>query len=109
MSTHKKYLTSRQKGKKSEQAFYDYMRYRGWTLYKQPLPKNRNNSKDIFNVFDYLCMKEDQIKLVQVKSSKEGQRAGVRKIKKWSSVNNITFKNMEVWCKINNKWDIIII
>jgi hypothetical protein len=54
-------------------------------------------------------MKEDQIKLVQVKSSKEGQRAGVRKIKKWSSVNNITFKNMECWCKINNKWDIIII
>ncbi|MCC7570478.1 hypothetical protein KO465_03980 [Candidatus Micrarchaeota archaeon] len=102
-------MSSRSKGSKHEREAKQELEEQGWIAFK-PQKTSRFGTQDIFNMFDLVAVKENQLKFIQIKT---GSTAGfLKKLKKWSAEHSILGVSWELWVrkdarlsKTTDKWN----
>mgnify|MGYP001597204339 CR=1 FL=1 len=86
-------MNTRAKGNRIERKAVEHLEQQGYLVYRVRGSSNRFNiSNDIFGLFDLLCCKSGETKLIQVKSSKKPNLSPFAEFKdKYSQFN------VEVW------------
>lgn len=66
----------------------------GWLVDKKP--RTKFNSPDFFGLFDLLCIRGGDIKLIQIKSNRSDFYKARGEIAEWAQENGITLQ-IEIW------------
>ena len=90
-------INKHNKGNRTEKIARDIAKQQGYIV--EVKNWSRFQPKDFFGIFDMVCLKDREIKWVQVKSNKNDVSKAKKEIKEWISSNGILNPphSCEVW------------
>ena len=97
----KKSINRRKKGKYFEKKCRDQLKADGYLVDFKP--NTRFCSNDFFYLFDVLAIKENEVRLIQVKSNLSHFYTARKEIREWRIKNNIKVQ-CEVWLAKDKLW-----
>ena len=83
----------------------------GWLVSKVEISHKFIKHKDFWRLFDFVCIRENFIKFVQVKTNQLGSMKPYKRFAQEHPVPNVSY---ELWCrkdnakKVQDKWDICV-
>lgn len=70
---------------------------------------NKFESPDFWGLFDIIALKNDEVRLIQIKSNKSGFYTARKEIHSWVNINSVKV-SCEVWLYLGrNKWRIEVL
>lgn len=101
-------MSAKSKGDQSEREAVEEYLTRGWQVYR-PVRCSRYADKDVFNMFDFIALRGDELDFVQVKSNRT--RGFLKVLEQWRAEHPIRIVRWLLMVrqdlrKKNEKWRI---